>query len=71
MDMKGDGEQYEEHTWAGQTRIRATTMLEGGFAGWLFILANMMPQAVIEQRLLFVMWHTCTVANVEMSSINL
>ena len=51
MDVEGDGEQYEEYTWAGQTRIRATTMLEGGFAGWLFILANMMPQAVIEQRL--------------------
>ncbi|XP_041358421.1 E3 ubiquitin-protein ligase Rnf220-like isoform X2 [Gigantopelta aegis] len=33
VDVEGDGEQYEEYTWAGQTRIRATTMLEGGFAG--------------------------------------
>lgn len=33
VDVEGDGEQYEEYEWAGQTRIRATTMLEGGFAG--------------------------------------
>ena len=33
MDVEGDGETFEEYTWAGQTRIRATTMLEGGFAG--------------------------------------
>lgn len=33
VDVEGDGEQYEEYTWAGQTRIRATTLLEGGFAG--------------------------------------
>ncbi|XP_071148689.1 E3 ubiquitin-protein ligase Rnf220-like isoform X4 [Mytilus edulis] len=32
IDVEGDDEQYEEYTWAGQTRIRATTMLEGGFA---------------------------------------
>lgn len=32
VDVEGDDEQYEEYTWAGQTRIRATTMLEGGFA---------------------------------------
>lgn len=28
-----DVEQYEEYTWAGQTRIRASTMLDGGYAG--------------------------------------
>ena len=35
VDVDGDdsGEQYEEYTWMGETRIRATTMLEGGFAG--------------------------------------
>jgi hypothetical protein len=34
VDVEGDGgECYEEYTWAGQTRVRATTMLEGGFAG--------------------------------------
>lgn len=30
VDVEGG---YEEYEWAGQTRIRATTMLEGGFAG--------------------------------------
>ncbi|KAK7482686.1 hypothetical protein BaRGS_00026095, partial [Batillaria attramentaria] len=32
VDVEGIGDQYEEYTWAGQTRIRATTLLEGGFA---------------------------------------
>ncbi|XP_067679871.1 E3 ubiquitin-protein ligase Rnf220-like isoform X1 [Haliotis asinina] len=32
VDVEGDGDQYEEYTWAGQTRVRATTMLQGGFA---------------------------------------
>lgn len=35
VDVEGDCEQYEEYTWAGQTRIRATSMLEGGFASKL------------------------------------
>lgn len=26
-------EDWEEYTWAGQTRVRATAMLEGGYAG--------------------------------------
>ena len=26
-----EGETYEEYEWAGQTRIRATSMLEGGY----------------------------------------
>ncbi|XP_074642138.1 E3 ubiquitin-protein ligase RNF220-like isoform X2 [Tubulanus polymorphus] len=29
VDIEGD-EQYEEYTWCGQTRIRASSMLEGG-----------------------------------------
>ncbi len=34
IDIEGEGpEQYEEYTWAGQTRIRASTMLDGGYAG--------------------------------------
>lgn len=34
VDVEGDGgDNFEEYTWAGQTRVRATTMLEGGFAG--------------------------------------
>lgn len=28
-----EGETYEEYEWAGQTRIRASSMLEGGFSG--------------------------------------
>ncbi len=36
VDIEGEGE-YEEYTWAGQTRIRATTMLPGGLAGTLGI----------------------------------
>ncbi|GFN98521.1 E3 ubiquitin-protein ligase rnf220-like isoform x2 [Plakobranchus ocellatus] len=30
VDVEGEFEEYE---WAGQTRVRATSMLEGGFAG--------------------------------------
>ena len=33
MDVEGDNEMYEEYEWAGQRRIRATTLLVGGFAG--------------------------------------
>ena len=33
IDVEGE-EDYEEYTWAGQTRIRATSMLHGGVAGW-------------------------------------
>ncbi|EFX73016.1 hypothetical protein DAPPUDRAFT_325740 [Daphnia pulex] len=31
LDVEGDS--YEEYEWAGQRRIRASTMLEGGFGG--------------------------------------
>lgn len=42
VDVEGDdsGEQYEEYTWMGETRIRATTMLEGGFAASGFQLSS-------------------------------
>lgn len=30
VDVEGEECSYEEYTWAGQTRIRATTMLDGG-----------------------------------------
>ncbi|KAL3869717.1 hypothetical protein ACJMK2_042366 [Sinanodonta woodiana] len=33
VDVDGDTEQYEEYTWAGQTRIRVTSLLDGGFSG--------------------------------------
>jgi len=31
LDVEGDS--YEEYEWAGQRRVRVTTMLEGGFGG--------------------------------------
>ena len=31
---------FEEYEWAGQTRIRATTLLEGGFRGRVFSLSK-------------------------------
>ncbi|XP_071953462.1 E3 ubiquitin-protein ligase RNF220-like isoform X2 [Antedon mediterranea] len=33
MTVDVEGEEYEEYTWCGQTRIRATTMLQAGFKG--------------------------------------
>ena len=33
MDIEGEEEQYEEYTWAGQTRIWAASLLDGGFSG--------------------------------------
>lgn len=39
-----DMEQYEEYTWAGQTRIRASSMLDGGYAGSGFQVASSSSQ---------------------------
>ncbi|CAD6204961.1 GSCOCG00003072001-RA-CDS, partial [Cotesia congregata] len=33
VDVEGDAETFEEYEWAGQRRIRATSMLVGGFSG--------------------------------------
>lgn len=33
VDVEGDAETFEEYEWAGQRRIRATSMLIGGFSG--------------------------------------
>lgn len=33
VDDANGHEVFEEYEWAGQTRIRATTLLEGGFRG--------------------------------------
>lgn len=35
-----EGESYEEYEWAGQTRIRATTLLQGGFSASGFQTSN-------------------------------
>lgn len=32
VDVEGDGETFEEYEWAGQKRIRASTLLQGGYA---------------------------------------
>ncbi|XP_078657983.1 E3 ubiquitin-protein ligase Rnf220-like isoform X18 [Branchiostoma floridae x Branchiostoma belcheri] len=31
VDVEGEIEEFEEYTWAGQTRVRATSMLQGQF----------------------------------------
>lgn len=33
VDVEGDVETFEEYEWAGQKRIRASTLLQGGYAG--------------------------------------
>lgn len=39
VDVEGEGnsEAYEEYEWAGQRRIRTSTLLVGGFAGLIKI----------------------------------
>lgn len=37
IEMEGEnGRGFEEYEWAGQKRIRATALLEGGFRGTHF-----------------------------------
>lgn len=33
VDVEGDAETFEEYEWAGQRRVRASSMLVGGFSG--------------------------------------
>ena len=33
VDVEGDAETFEEYEWAGQRRVRASSMLLGGFSG--------------------------------------
>jgi len=35
VDVEGDAETFDEYEWAGQRRVRATSMLVGGFSGEL------------------------------------
>lgn len=37
VDVEGDAETFEEYEWAGQRRVRASSMLLGGFSGNLSI----------------------------------
>lgn len=37
-DVEGEnGTRFEEYEWCGQKRVRATTLLEGGFRGKHFL----------------------------------
>ena len=37
QDVEGEnGTRFEEYEWCGQKRVRATSLLEGGFRGRLF-----------------------------------
>lgn len=37
-DVEGEnGTRFEEYEWCGQKRVRATTLLEGGFRGKCFL----------------------------------
>lgn len=40
VDVEGDTETFEEYEWAGQKRIRATSMLVGGFSGELYEISS-------------------------------
>lgn len=40
VDVEGDGEAFEEYEWAGQKRIRASTLLQGGYAGAGMVTAS-------------------------------
>lgn len=41
VDVEGDAETFEEYEWAGQRRVRASSMLVGGFSGkFTFIAFN-------------------------------
>ena len=33
VDVEGDSEIYEEYEWAGQKRVRVSSMLVGGYSG--------------------------------------
>ena len=45
-DIDANGQEvFEEYEWAGQTRIRATTLLEGGFRGTCNICFSLLSDA--------------------------
>ncbi|XP_023717899.1 E3 ubiquitin-protein ligase Rnf220 isoform X4 [Cryptotermes secundus] len=49
VDVEGDSEMYEEYEWAGQRRIRATTLLVGGFAAAGMATSSSRPSPVEEE----------------------
>ncbi|GLH08326.1 Uncharacterized protein GBIM_13583 [Gryllus bimaculatus] len=48
VDVEGDTEMFEEYEWAGQRRIRATTLLVGGFAAAGLATTSSRPSPVDE-----------------------
>ena len=53
VDVEGDSEMYEEYEWAGQRRIRATTLLVGGFAGQYLYYISLFLLIVHSMRIKF------------------
>ncbi|KAJ9584242.1 hypothetical protein L9F63_021421, partial [Diploptera punctata] len=49
VDVEGDTEMYEEYEWAGQRRIRATTLLVGGFAATGMPTSSSRPSPIEEE----------------------
>jgi len=49
VDVEGDNEMYEEYEWAGQRRIRATTLLVGGFAATGMATSSSRPSPIEEE----------------------
>jgi hypothetical protein len=47
---KEDTESFEEYTWAGQTRVRASSMVEGGLGGKTLHLKRGMSEYYIGDR---------------------
>lgn len=50
VDVEGDAETFEEYEWAGQKRVRASSMLVGGFSGKFTFMAFNYANLLYVQR---------------------
>lgn len=50
VDVEGDAETFEEYEWAGQRRVRASSMLVGGFSGKFTFIAFNYANLLYAQR---------------------
>lgn len=50
VDVEGDAETFEEYEWAGQRRVRASSMLVGGFSGKFTFMAFNYANLLYVQR---------------------
>lgn len=58
VDVEGDAETFEEYEWAGQRRVRATSMLVGGFSGEFHFFSQLTTK--ISYRIAnFSIMHSC------------